>query len=347
MPINKNAQLRYQILDRCFSDFNRRYTFDDLRDEVNDKLYDLNGTTVSIRQLRTDIEEMKNRPYCAPIEARRMGIGKKCYYRYTDENFSIYNNELSPDEVANLRSTIEMLSRYRGIPSNAWLEEVISNLEYRFGVKSNSEHLVEFEQNEQLKGIEFLSELIDATVNHKPLSITYRTYKGKEITSTVHPYYLKQYNNRWFLFGLEVTDSNKTYIANKPLDRIVKIGYPTDVEFVPNTSQNFKEFFRDIVGVTIPNDHMEPERVVLRFEKSRFPYILSKPIHHTQEVVDGEDSTIAINVRVNKELESLILSFGPQVEVMEPQWLRDQIAEKIAENYKKYHSVQNGCIEMQ
>lgn len=30
MPTNKNAQLRYQVLDRCFSDFNRRYDIEDL-----------------------------------------------------------------------------------------------------------------------------------------------------------------------------------------------------------------------------------------------------------------------------------------------------------------------------
>jgi hypothetical protein len=39
-----------------------------------------------------------------------------------------------------------MLSKYRGLPSNGWLEEVISNLEIRFGVKGNAENLVAFGQ---------------------------------------------------------------------------------------------------------------------------------------------------------------------------------------------------------
>ena len=42
--------------------------------------------------------------------------GKKCYYRYSEADFSIYKNELSVVEVQNLRSTIEMLSKYRGLP---------------------------------------------------------------------------------------------------------------------------------------------------------------------------------------------------------------------------------------
>ena len=340
---NKNAQLRYQILDRCFSNFNRKYTFDELLEIVNDKLYDLNGTKVSVRQLRADIENMTYRPYSAPIKSYPMGFGKKRYYRYTDKNFSIFKNELSVEEVTSLRSTIEMLGRYRGIASYAWLEEVISNLEYRFGIKSNSENLVEFDQNEQLKGIEYLSDLIDATVNHRPISLLYKTYKGRELSTILHPYYIKQYNNRWFLFGLEVSEKYGSYITNKALDRIVSYTFPSDVAFIDNTEYNFKEFFKDIVGVTIPQDHPEPETVILRFDKERFPYIVSKPIHPTQAIIDDKEYILQLFVRPNKELEAQIFSFGPQVEVLEPKWLREQIANKIAENYKKYFSVQNGC----
>ena len=39
MPINKNALLRYQILDRCFSDRHRYYEIEDLVDKVNFKIY--------------------------------------------------------------------------------------------------------------------------------------------------------------------------------------------------------------------------------------------------------------------------------------------------------------------
>lgn len=72
MPTNKNAQLRYQVLDRCFSDFNRRYDIEDLLEEVNEKLYDLFGddSTIKERQLREDIKYMRERVgYNAPIKA--------------------------------------------------------------------------------------------------------------------------------------------------------------------------------------------------------------------------------------------------------------------------------------
>ena len=68
MPTNKNALIRYKVLDRCFSDFRRRYEIDDLIDEVNETLYDLYGTSVSLRQIREDIKYMRDRvTYDAPI----------------------------------------------------------------------------------------------------------------------------------------------------------------------------------------------------------------------------------------------------------------------------------------
>lgn len=77
MPTNKNAQLRYQILDRCFSDFKHKYTFEDLKEKVNDALYDLTGIEVSTRQIRADIKYMRDRvTFDAPIKAYPMAVGK-------------------------------------------------------------------------------------------------------------------------------------------------------------------------------------------------------------------------------------------------------------------------------
>lgn len=91
MPTNKNAQLRYKILDNCFSNFNKKYEINDLLDKVNEALYDLYGTEVSIRQLRDDIKYMRDRvTFNTPIKAYQYD-GKKCFYRYEYRGFSIYS----------------------------------------------------------------------------------------------------------------------------------------------------------------------------------------------------------------------------------------------------------------
>ena len=342
MPVNKNALLRYRILDRCFSDRHHYYDIEELVDKVNEAFVDMYGKTVSLRQIRADISYMKDRvSYDAPIEAIPYD-GKKCYYRYSDPNFSIFNSDLSNEEVVKLRSTIEMLGRFRGIPSNAWLEEVISNLEYRFGVKANKGDYIAFDQNEQLKGLEHLSTIIDATVNHQPLLIEYHSYKGNEKTVTIHPYHVKEFNNRWFLFGLEQS-THGDRIANRALDRIMKLSL-SDVSFIPNTTINFKTYFDDVVGVTVP-DNTGIEHIVLKFEKNRFPYIVSKPIHQSQKIISEDQCVLQIDVRPNNELTSRIFSFFPDVEVLEPAWYRNEIKEKIKFNMQKYISVKLDCTE--
>lgn len=336
MPVNKNAYLRYQILDQCFSNKHRKFSFDDLVDFVSDKL----GYNISPRQIRDDIANLRIGPYYAPIEAIRYD-GKKCYYHYSYSDFSIFKNELTTEELINLRSTIEMLNRYRGIPANAWLEEVISNLEYRFGVKANSENLISFEQNDMLKGLEHLSGLIDVTINHQTIELSYKSYGKDKRQIMVYPYYIKQYNGRWFLFGMNAI---KNRIESYALDRIEEYGV-SDKPFVKNESVDFSTFFDEVIGVSVPyNKDIVTEEVVLRFSEKRFPYVVSKPIHHTQKVLD-EPYTISIKVKPNRELSQQIFSFIPDVEVVSPEWLRNEIRDKIQENLKKYLSVQKDCIE--
>lgn len=95
MPKNKNAEYRFMVLDRCFSDYHHKYNIEDLLEKVNDKLYDANGCKSMIleRQLRGDFSAIRkmlpDRVYLDAIPYD----GKKCYYRYSEPDFSIYKND--------------------------------------------------------------------------------------------------------------------------------------------------------------------------------------------------------------------------------------------------------------
>lgn len=342
MPTNKNAAIRYQALDKCFRDHRHRYYIDDLIDACENALLYYNGIGgVSRRQIFEDIKFMESDTgWSIPLERKK--DGKKVYYRYENSDFSINKQPLTDEEAQQLQTVILTLSRFRGLPSNEWVEEVISNLEWRFNLKGKNENIIGFEQNPNLKGLEYLSDVIDAASNHQPLRIEYHNYKngGKDILFVVHPYYVKQYNNRWFLFGL---DNKRKEISNLALDRIVSIQVATDVVFIPNETIDFECYFDDIVGVSIPKDGVEKETIVLRFTKARFPYITSKPIHKSQTVINEEECTISLDVKPTRELEQQILSFGSDVEVLSPKMFREQITRKIEDIYKKYFSVQKDC----
>ena len=331
MPQNKNALLRYRILDRCFASGRTDYTIVKLLDTVNSVLYDQGMLGISIRQLREDIKTMRDSAiYDAPIVAMPYD-GKKCYYTYSDAGYSIFKSGISDEEFTALRSTIEMLGRYRS--GNSWIEEIITSLECRFDVVPNNERIVHFENNEQLAGIGFLGDIIKHAIAHEAIDVVYRSYRGHEEEYIFCPHCIKQYNGRWFMLGFE-----KKYgrFSNFAIDRIRSFK-PSRHSFVENTI-DYGTYFKDIVGVTVPEESVPVQAVRLRFRPERFPYVLSKPIHNSQTIIDAENGIIELCVRRNKELTQKIFSYLPDVEVLSPPDYREEIVAAIRRNLESYNS---------
>ena len=338
MPTNKNAAIRYQTLDKCFRDALHRYFLEDLKEKCNEALYAFNGDTgVGRRQIFEDIRFMESEAgWQIPLE--RLKEGKRVYYRYADTDFTINEQPLTEKEARQVETLIVTLSRFRGMPSNEWVEDVISNLEWRFKLKRSEHKVIGFEKNDQLKGLHFLSSLIDAAVHRQVLDITYQSYKEASVERkmSVHPYYLKEYNNRWFLMGL---DAETGYICNLALDRIHRMEINEKEKFIPS-SIDFDHYFDDVIGVTIPDEGVEKEKIELQFNVRQFAYIKSKPLHPSQKIVSENERIVSIEVRPNYELDYHILSLGPDAEVLSPLSYREHLKRKIQETLQKYSGVQ-------
>ncbi len=331
MATNKHAIIRYQALDKCFGNWYKRFDIEALVQACNDALYQFTGIDEGVkkRQVYSDITfMMSDQGWSVPLEKYKEG--RTTYYRYSEKGYSINNQPLTDAEVGQLKEAMLMLTRFKGMPSFEWIGEIISRLEDKFHLVGNSESVIGFEQNQYLKGIEFLSEIFNSIVSRQCLKIVYNNFKGEESVWIIHPYYLKQYNTRWFLFGMNDEYRN---ITNVPLDRIVSIEQAS-VEYV-STDIDFEEYFDDIVGVTFPKDS-DVVPVQLKFSESRFPYITSKPIHWSQKVIDAEERIIEIDVIPNKELIALLLSYGSDVEVVAPESVRKYIKIIIEDSLKNY-----------
>lgn len=343
MPTNKNAAIRYQTLDKCFRDRRHRYYMEDLIDKCEEAIYYYNGVGgVSRRQIFEDIKFMESETgWSVPLERKQ--DGRRVYYRYSDPDFTINAQPLTEDE-ARLRSVIITLRRFRGLPSNAWVDEVISNLEWRFGLRGKQENMIGFEQNPYLRGLNLLPDIIDAATSHQAVRITYRNYKNcdEEYTVVVHPWYIKQYNNRRFLMAY---DAEADRISNYALDRIQNFNVEEDVAYIPNKEVDFEHYFDDVFGVTIPPSDVEKIRVLLQFSKKQYPYIVSKPLHHSQEIVDAENRILAVEVRPTYEFTQLILSFGFDVKVLEPEPFKQEILANLRRNLQNYNEMQIDCTD--
>jgi predicted DNA-binding transcriptional regulator YafY len=335
MATNKHAQIRYKVLDSCFRNTGRNYTFDELMDSVNDALSDFDPKSggIGVRTLREDIAFIESDAgWSADIE--RVKAGKKSYYRYRDSNFSINNQPLNQTELTQINSALEIISRFNGMPQFAWVNEIVTKINNGFEMQDNTSSIISFDSNQYLKGIEHLGELFNAINSNKTIKMVYRPFKSDhDIDLVLHPYYLKQYNNRWFLFGLN--DKYKG-ISNMALDRIVSFE-TTTLKFIKNKSINFNEYFEDIIGVTMP-DKGKLIKIELEFTNEEAPYVLTKPIHGSQIKKKQDESGLIVTIEVipNIEFEKLILSFGDKVKVLSPKKIADLFKAKYISATKLY-----------
>ena len=335
MATNKHAQIRYKVLDSCFRNTGRNYSFEDLMDSCNNALAEIDPKSggISVRTLRDDIAFIESDAgWSADIE--RVKAGKKSYYRYRDPNFSINNQPLNQTELTQINSALEIISRFNGMPQFAWVNEIVTKINNGFEIQDDSSSIISFDSNQYLKGIEHLGELFNAINSSKAIKMVYRPFKSDhDIDLVLHPYYLKQYNNRWFLFGLN--DKYKS-ISNIALDRIVSFETIT-LKFIKNKSINFNEYFEDIIGVTMP-DKGKLVKIELLFTNEEAPYVLTKPIHGSQKKKKHDENGLILTIEVipNIEFEKLILSFGDKVKVMSPKKISDLFKSKYISAAKLY-----------
>jgi len=334
MPTNKNATLRYIALDKCLKNTARYFTIKDLLEEVNNALFEDNpaSTGIQMRQLRSDISFMKkDSGFNAPIEVL-FPMGKEGCYRYGDIGFSINKSPLKPSELDQLQNALAVLQRFDGAPGFEWMAEVSALLKDQFGIQS-SQKVMSYESNIDYIGYKNITPLFNAIVNRRVLKVTYKPYTKDAFDFHFHPAFLKQYNNRWFVFGYNEEFNLDT--MNLALDRIETL-QETSKEY-HDVNIDWEDFFSNMIG---PSAGVNvPEEIELWFSKSQAPYITTKPIHESQKPPKmNVDGSIIIRIKVvcNYELESILLSFGEGVEVLKPLHLRDRVMNRLKGSLQNY-----------
>lgn len=334
MPITKNALIRYQTLDRCFGNPGRRYYLNDLLEECNKSLLKLDPDTSGIakRQLYDDINFMESsQGWSIPLE--RIKDGRKKYFRYEDQNFSINNQPINELEAEQLKSAMQIMQRFKGLPQFNWINEILPKIDQAFNFTEDSSGIMSFDNNEYLKGLEFIDPIFNAILYKKGVKIQYQSFKNPEpISINFSPYHLKEYNNRWFVYGKNLEYDN---LINLALDRLISIDDSS--ESYETNDIDFDDYFEDVLGVSMDLEQ-NPEKIVLRIDIVQWPYIETKPIHGSQKVITREENYIDISLELilNYELEAQILQFGEKVEVMTPVELRRKIADRIKKSTNKY-----------
>ncbi|WP_020567581.1 helix-turn-helix transcriptional regulator [Neolewinella persica] len=327
MPTNKNALIRYRTIDKCLQNTGRKWTLTDLIDACSDALYEYEGkdTYVSKRTVQLDIQFMRSDKlgYLAPIEV----YGKK-YYRYAEPGYTITEVPLTETDLDILSESMVMLRQFKDFSLFTELNGVIQKLEDKiYREAEDLEPIIHLDKNEGLKGLQHLDTLYQAILKRVVLKLTYQSFSArKPDTFSFHGFILKEFNNRWFLVGRK---HNTKPILTLALDRIsqIDLDLKTDYDrrdFSPST------YYQDTFGVTVYNS--PPAEIVLWVSRNNTPYVLTKPFHHSQRVIETRKDrsvVIGLTLHMNFELERLLLGFGDGMEVLKPAALRKRIKTKL------------------
>lgn len=335
MAQNKNALIRYKTIDKCLQNKYRQWTLEDLIEACSDALYDYEGRDINVskRTVQLDIQLMRSDKlgYNAPIT-----VYQRKFYKYEDENYSITNIPLTENDMNVLSETVEMLKQFKDFSLFSELGGIIQRLEDKVhSEKTDSASIIHLDKNENLKGLKYLDTLYQAILKKMCLKITYKSFKAQaESEFNFHPFILKEFNNRWFIVGRKKANQPILTLA---LDRIINIDYNLDIPYL-NENFNGDEYYKDTVGVSV-FENTRLNDIHLKIDKLNAPYVLTKPFHHSQEIIESfPDGSIIIQVRVhlNFEFERLILGFGESIEVLKPKKLRSRIKKKLKKTVKLY-----------
>ncbi len=324
MPVNKSARVRFEILDECLRNHHKRWSKADLLLFVNRRLamrYG-DGHAISASQLRYDLESMQTE-FSAPVEMYREG--RAYLYRYEDPSFSIRNIPVSEEDLHMLGDAVGLLQQIRGFTIAEEIAEIVKRLESRYKYSGpEAVPIIAFESSPEMQGVENLEDIYHAILRQNVLRITYQAFASREPRQWhVHPYLLKEHGHRWYLLGLCAEKGNAGIYA---LDRMKDIRV-VQGDYVPNTVIHGDDYFRDVVGVTV-HANTALETVEVLFSAKIAPYIQTKPLHRSQEILQQyENGSLLVRLRVylNPELQALLLSYGQHLKVLQPLHLAEAL----------------------
>jgi len=186
-------------------------------------------------------------------------------------------------------------------------------------------------------GQRYLTPIIEAMRDGVKLEMTYQSFKASEpSTFEVEPWCLKVFKKRWYMLGKsDRYDEPRVYA----LDRIRSLP-PTEHEFRLPRHFEAKDWFTSAYGIIVDMEY-DIERIKFKVSGSQRDYFRTLPLHHSQKEVETRDdySIFEVYLRPSDDWMMEMLSYGPSVEILSPEWLRPAMLER-AENMVKLYKNQ-------
>ena len=183
----------------------------------------------------------------------------------------------------------------------------------------------------------YLHPIIDAMKENRVLNITYKSYwRDREKNYDVQPLCLKLFRQRWYVIvhGNDGDEDMRIWIC--ALDRILSL-QKTDQTFSMPRDWNAEAYFDGFIGVIRDEDY-DKEMVKIKVHADQANYLRDLKIHRSQQEAEcnSEYRIFTFCLRPTFDFQQELLWNADTVEVLSPQWLRDEMADRIKKMLKLY-----------
>lgn len=340
MPLNKKSFERYKIINKLLSR-GRGYSVVELTELVNEEMKEfeeeINGKfkklQVDKRMIRFDLEDMPNH---YPVNI----VFKKGRVYYESPEDSIDNINIKENDKNLIEMALQTLSIYQGSPLfekfNDVINRIMASSVLRKISKKDSGKYIQISEMYGNTGQEWLEKIYNAISEKQTLVIHYESFGNKASIRTISPYQLREFRNKWYMIAhaKEIRNENKTILFK--LSRIQKIDDCYEDYFI-DQKFNSTDYFKHSLGVFHKHDE-EPINVKLKINGGLMKLISEDKIHHSMVIESKTEKEMIVTFKVynSPELETLILGYGNNCKVLEPQNLLNKITEKLVLNLELY-----------
>lgn len=203
---------------------------------------------------------------------------------------------------------------------------------------------IEFECVRNLKKADYVKKMATWILENKVLDITYMDKKNNGHQVVFHPQFLREYNNRWAVYGkCEEMENYPTCIR---IDSIVKLSLlPKEKGIIYKEAEHhyYRDYFKDIIGFTKNKNSKVQDVYFLTNNREVHNLIKTKPFHESQEELEqwsdeSQHGKFVLHIIPNIELRTKLLSYGSGITMLGNGWFQREFKEEIKKMAELYNN---------
>lgn len=257
---------------------------------------------------------------------------KRTFHKWKWNIFDTFGLSIECEKAAPYRYYIDNVDDMRRGSIESWLLSTYSVSNSLAEHKSIKDRIL---LEDVPSGREYLDPILEAMKKNRFIHIAYYNYWREDIRDHyVMPLCVKLFRQRWYMVARKWPANTDIIFC---LDRIRDLRlsshtfeYPK--EFCP------QEYFDGCFGIISGGD-CDIQKVRLKLSTGQANYLRDLPLHESQHETErtNDYSIFEYRLRPTFDFQQEILWNGEDVEVLEPLWLRKEIAGKIKRMWNKYN----------